>query len=227
MPATPGVGVAAAKSAALFAVFVSSPSRVTDWLFEAPRAGPLPANALAVAPYPTKSTTGSLAGHAAAAQVSAAVVLTRATLPAVPLIAIVPVTLPGTGVVPPVPAASTTTNAAPGWMTPVSGVVRSRRTHPVAEAYWTDQPVRSTGALVGLTSSMKSLVYVAPLFPPPPYTSLIRMRGLVPTPAWAAPAVTTAPVTARARAAMPPLIDFVARRTSGSLSSGERKSGRS
>ena len=45
LPTTPGVGVAAAKSAALSAVLVSVALRVTDWVFEAPSAGPLPAYA--------------------------------------------------------------------------------------------------------------------------------------------------------------------------------------
>ena len=46
---------------------------------------------------------------------------------------------------------------------------------PVALRYCTVQPVTSMGALVGLYSSMKSLVYVALALPPPPYTSLITM----------------------------------------------------
>ena len=50
LPATPGVGVAAVKSAALFAVLVSVALRVTDWVFEAPSAGPLPAYPVAAAP---------------------------------------------------------------------------------------------------------------------------------------------------------------------------------
>lgn len=37
--------------------------------------------------------------------------------------------------------------------------------------YWTDQPVRSKGASPALPSSMKSLVRLAPAFPPPPKTS--------------------------------------------------------
>ena len=44
---------------------------------------------------------------------------------------------------------------------------------PAADAYWTDQPLRSTGELLLLVSSMKSFVYGAPLLPPPPYTSVM------------------------------------------------------
>jgi hypothetical protein len=43
---------------------------------------------------------------------------------------------------------------------------------PTTDAYCTDQPVRSTFVDPRLYSSMKSFVYVAPLFPPPPYTWL-------------------------------------------------------
>jgi hypothetical protein len=39
---------------------------------------------------------------------------------------------------------------------------------PVALAYCTDQPLRLWVEVVGLNSSMKSCVYVAPLLPPPP-----------------------------------------------------------
>ena len=44
---------------------------------------------------------------------------------------------------------------------------------PAADAYCTDQPVRSTAAAEVLRSSTKSLVKVAPELPPPPYTWLI------------------------------------------------------
>ena len=39
---------------------------------------------------------------------------------------------------------------------------------PVAEAYWTLQPLTLTGLVPRLYSSMKSFVYVALAFPPPP-----------------------------------------------------------
>lgn len=43
--------------------------------------------------------------------------------------------------------------------------------------YWTDQPVRSKGPSPALPSSMKSLVRVAPEFPPPPNTSEMTASG--------------------------------------------------
>src|SRR5204862_8036461 len=48
---------------------------------------------------------------------------------------------------------------------------------PAAEAYCTLQPVRSTGSVPGLNSSMKSFLMVAPELPPPPYTWLMRTWG--------------------------------------------------
>src|SRR5680860_1244556 len=56
-------------------------------------------------------------------------------------------------------------------MDPVSSV--ARQLLPVLLAYCTDQPVTSTATSPALCSSTKSLVRVAPEFPPPPYTSLI------------------------------------------------------
>jgi hypothetical protein len=41
---------------------------------------------------------------------------------------------------------------------------------PALLAYCTLHPANDTVACVGLKISMKSLVYVAPEFPPPPYT---------------------------------------------------------
>src|SRR5262249_10928607 len=48
---------------------------------------------------------------------------------------------------------------------------------PVALAYCTDQPATDAGPVPRLYSSTKSLVYGAPVFPPPPYTWLITMSG--------------------------------------------------
>src|SRR5690349_1104862 len=56
-------------------------------------------------------------------------------------------------------------------MVPVRAV--ACQLEPPAEAYCTDQSVRSTGEVVLLTSSMKSWRKVAPELPPPPYTSLM------------------------------------------------------
>ncbi len=45
-----------------------------------------------------------------------------------------------------------------------------KRPVPVALAYWIDQPLIETADPLRLKSSTKSLVYGAPLLPPPPYT---------------------------------------------------------
>jgi hypothetical protein len=52
-------------------------------------------------------------------------------------------------------------------MEPLRGVTCHAPVAPL-EWYCTDQPSTLTGALLRLVSSMKSLVYVAPAFPPPP-----------------------------------------------------------
>src|SRR4051794_21128121 len=67
-----------------------------------------------------------------------------------------------------------------------------------AERYCRDMPDSGIAELVGLYRSTKSFVYVAPLLPPPPYTSL--MTSPVP-PGFASAAVATRnwkPVIARA-----------------------------
>src|SRR6185312_2501830 len=92
---------------------------------------------------------------------------------------------------------------------------------PVAEAYCTDQPVTSTAVVDRLATSMKSRSNAPPELPPPPYTSLTTRFGETANAADGNP--TTAPVPTRAKAAMPPLIDFVAGRTSSSLSSVTQK----
>ncbi len=76
--------------------------------------------------------------------VSAVVVLTRATLPAVALIAMVPMAS-GVGrlVVPPVPWASWIRYFVLAARVPEMGV--TCQVVPVAEAYCTDQPVKLTG----------------------------------------------------------------------------------
>src|SRR5919201_7060027 len=48
---------------------------------------------------------------------------------------------------------------------------------PVADAYCTDHPFTDTAEEVGLKISMKSLLQVAPLFPPPPYTWLMTREA--------------------------------------------------
>src|SRR5947199_1482489 len=57
-------------------------------------------------------------------------------------------------------------------MLPLRAVVFVQEVPP-AEAYCTDHPARLTGLEVGLKSSMKSFLKVAPAFPPPPYTWLM------------------------------------------------------
>src|SRR6476661_10023619 len=103
VPPAPGVGVPALKSAALSAVLVLVALRETEVALEVPAAAPEPAQSLAE-PQPTKSTTwgrfeqepAPLAG-AQTVDVSSVWVLTRATLPVLPLIAIEPLT---SGVIP-------------------------------------------------------------------------------------------------------------------------------
>src|SRR2546426_5161374 len=60
-------------------------------------------------------------------------------------------------------------------MVPDSGV--TCQLLPAAEAYCTLHPLRSTGSVPGLNSSMKSFLRVAPELPPPPYTWLIPTWG--------------------------------------------------
>src|SRR4051812_47252347 len=128
VPQATGLGAPAVKSAALLAVLSWVALRETELVLLGAGVGPVPAKSLAVVPKPTKSTTAALPSQSAP-QLSAVVGLTRATLPAgrpirvgpgrsggsaggeltsatlpaVPLIAMVPVTSEGTSVVPPVP----------------------------------------------------------------------------------------------------------------------------
>ncbi len=100
-----GVGAAAVKSAPLSSV--SGPAeRWSDSTLVWPGAS-VPSRTTAV-PYPTRSTIdGSAAQSAAVLQVSAAASSTRATVPLLPDMLIVPVTCAGgRSVVPPEPAAS-------------------------------------------------------------------------------------------------------------------------
>src|SRR5215203_2998133 len=108
VPQVVGLGAPEVKSAALFAVLSWLALRETDVVLLVAGVGPLPAKSFAVLPKPTKSTTASVPSQFVP-QVSAAVVLTSATLPAVALIAMVPVTSDGTSAVPPAPCDSRTT----------------------------------------------------------------------------------------------------------------------
>ena len=58
---------------------------------------------------------------------------------------------------------------------PDSGVVC--HVLPAADAYCTVHPSTTIGELLWLNSSTKSFLYVAPEFPPPPYTWLITIAG--------------------------------------------------
>src|SRR5678815_2230956 len=48
---------------------------------------------------------------------------------------------------------------------------------PADEAYWIDMPARLTVLLPRFRISTKSRMYVAPAFPPPPYTWLMTRFG--------------------------------------------------
>ena len=112
----------------------------------------------------------SAAQSAAVLQVSAVESSTSATVPDVPDMLIEPeACVGGRPVVPPVPAASPIRYRPPPDSEPVSGVTCQVVVAPgLAEMYCTDQPSSATAPLPALASSMKSLVRVAPLLPPPP-----------------------------------------------------------
>lgn len=99
-----GVGAAVLKSAALSLLSVQpASSRIAAVALAIPGAGPLPSKQLAEPPMPRKSWIAAPVGQAPE---SAEVLLTRATLPLVPPIAVPPITSGvGSGVVPPPPAA--------------------------------------------------------------------------------------------------------------------------
>src|SRR4051794_2134027 len=101
-----GFGAPAVKSRALLSVSVAPlPARRSALAFDGAGAAATPSKQLAVVPKPTKSIT-PVVGHE---PLSAVVAETSATLPAVALIAIVPVAFGvGSGVVPPAPCASWT-----------------------------------------------------------------------------------------------------------------------
>src|ERR1700749_4792926 len=84
--AAPGVGVPAVKSLALSSLS-GALERATDWGLEAPVAGAV--SLIAAVPYPTRSVEAA-SHEAESVQVRASVPWTRATLPDVADIAIVP-----------------------------------------------------------------------------------------------------------------------------------------
>ena len=98
----------------------------------------------------------------------------RATLPAVPPMAIVPVASGvgsgdpvGAGGVMPTrnrpPAGTSTAGSATSWPRDAP-----KLPVPVADAYWTDSPSSAAGAVPRLNSSTKSALNGAPALPPPP-----------------------------------------------------------
>ena len=103
--------------------------------------------------------------------VSGSLLLTSATLPAVALMLTSPVTFGVGRAVPAAPPdARPTRKYSPGPMMPPIGAIAAQSAVLVADAYWTVQPDMSTALPVGLYSSTKSLLYVALVLPPPPYT---------------------------------------------------------
>jgi hypothetical protein len=113
-------------------------------------------------------------------QVSAVVPETRAIVPPVPDIAVVPVaSVVGSSTVPPVPFAWPTRNRPPAAIEPASGVVcHVLAALALAGRYCTLQPSTTTAAAPLFASSTKSWVSVAPELPPPPYTSAMSASGL-------------------------------------------------
>src|SRR5690348_11090388 len=79
----------------------------------------------------------------------------------------------GRSSVPPAPAPSPIRYVAPVGTDPLSGVTCHVVVAPgLAEMYCTDHPATEADPEPRLASSMKSFFSVAPLLPPPPYTSL-------------------------------------------------------
>ena len=101
-----GVGTPAAKSAALLLLSVQPfKALITAFVLDGAGVAPVPSKQFAVVPNPTKSTTVAPVGQLVPAVINV-FTFTSATLPAVPLIAIVPVASGvGKEVVPPAPCA--------------------------------------------------------------------------------------------------------------------------
>ena len=109
------------------------------------------------------------------APVCAVLLLLNNTLPAVPDMARLPLASGvGSAAVPPVPFACWTSKYWPGCKS-IAGKAVTAQVVPAADAYCTLQLPTFTGLAPRLNSSMKSLVYKAPVLPPPPYTWLMTM----------------------------------------------------
>ena len=88
-------------------------------------------------------------------------------MPCVALMKTVPVaSASGSGSVPPLPGCCWTRKYPPAGTDPLSSV--TCHDEPVRLAYCTDRPSTGIGDAVGLNSSTKSFVSVAPELPPPP-----------------------------------------------------------
>src|SRR5205085_12585322 len=115
--------------------------------------GTAPSAGVAPAPNATQSITFALVGVAAAG--NAAVPLTRATLPAVPDILIVPVASAAGSADPLAPPENSDTRKYwPGCSVFAGSAVLLLHEVPVDEAYCTLRPLKDTGAEVGLKISM-------------------------------------------------------------------------
>lgn len=159
-----GVGRAAVKSARLLPVSVQpAVLRMTALVLEGAAEGAV-SEQLAVEPKPRKSTTPAVGQ----APVRAVVEVTRATLPAVADMAMVPVAS-GVGrlVVPPAPCASWMRRYWPGRRETLGRLVTCQEV-PAADAYWTDMPLTLAAEGPALKTSMKSFRKVEPALPPPP-----------------------------------------------------------
>src|SRR5262245_49124503 len=104
-------------------------------------------------------------GHA---PVSAVVPSTRATLPAVADIFVVPVASGVGNAAPVAPLASATKYDPPGGIDAAAGSGATIHVVPIALPYCTERPASANGAFDGLKSSTKSRLNGAPALPPPP-----------------------------------------------------------
>src|SRR6185369_12719479 len=157
-----GFGVPTEKSVELLSLSVHAFVRSAAVVFASVAVGAV-SEQFAAVPKPTRSTT-FVVGHV---PLSAVVALTSAILPAVALIAILPdASGVGSGVVPPAPCDSCTSRYCPGCSVTFGRFVTCH-VLPVELAYCTLYPATLVAVGVGLKTSMKSFVYVAPELPPP------------------------------------------------------------
>ena len=159
-----GAGEPAMKSAALLSVSVQpDPARNAAVVLLNVGAGPAPSKKFAPS-YPIRSTivasAAGVQGVEPPLQPRGVAVFTSATLPPVALMFMGVASVrngPGRGAPVAPPLASSTSRYWPGDRDPLSGVMRfvalPKFPVPVALAYWSDQPVRSTSALLRLNSS--------------------------------------------------------------------------